>query len=135
MQPTAEKIWGAAQQLLRSLLNTDIYNLWFAALRASDLEGDCITLEVANDFCELWLKDNYIGLLRDVLAQSSGQSLDIRFRVVAPPGAPTEPGLAAMGDSSAPIEEPPETAERHGTPRDVYFNPRNTFDKIGRAHV
>ena len=29
MQASAEKIWGSAQQSLRSLLNADTYNLWF----------------------------------------------------------------------------------------------------------
>ena len=128
MQPSAEKIWQSAQQLLRGLLNTDIYNLWFASLRARDLDGDFLTLEVANDFCELWLKDNYLGLLRDVLTQSSGQAIDIRFCVVAPPVALPGPGLSAAGETPAAHEEPPETFERHGTPRDVHFNPRNTFD-------
>jgi chromosomal replication initiator protein len=128
MQPSAEKIWSSAQQLLRGLLNTDIYNLWFASLRASELEGDCLTLEVVNDFCELWLKDNYLGLLRDVLAQSSGQSLEIRFRVVAPPGLLPKPGCPADGESPAPHEEPPEPVERPSTPRETSFNPRNTFD-------
>ena len=130
MQPSAEKIWGSAQHLLRSLLNTDIYNLWFASLRASDLDGDCITLEVANDFCELWLKDNYLGLLRDVLAQSSGQSLDIHFHVVAPPVAAHKPGTAPADGTPIVREEPPaETPERHGGPREIVpFNSRNTFD-------
>src|SRR5436190_21860454 len=124
MQPSAEKIWISAQQLLRGLLNTDIYNLWFASLRASDLNGDNITLEVANDFCELWLKDNYLGLLRDVLAQSSGQALDIKFQISAAPTVRT--GSGAEGAPLAP--RPEQESERHGTPRELPFNPRNTFD-------
>lgn len=68
MQPSAEKIWGSAQEQLRSMLSADTYNLWFAPLRATEFEGDCVVLEVANDFCEVWLKDNYQGLLQDVLS-------------------------------------------------------------------
>ena len=127
MQLSAEKIWSGAQAILRGLLNPDIYKLWFASLRATELDGDTLTLEVANDFCELWLKDNYLGLLRDALAQSSGQPLDIQFRInsatlpapiaPAPDGAPP----AEREDYSAPTE-------RHPAPREVPFNPRNTFD-------
>ena len=62
MQASAEKIWGAAQEHLRSMLSADTYNLWFAPLRACALENNSIMLEVANDFCEVWLKDNYLGL-------------------------------------------------------------------------
>lgn len=75
MQGSAEKIWSAAQEHLRSMLSGDTYNLWFAPLRASAHENNGITLEVANDFCEVWLKDNYLGLLQDVIAMASGRQL------------------------------------------------------------
>ena len=83
---SAEKTWATAQEMLRTMLNSDIYNLWFAPVRASVLEGGQITLEVANDFCEVWLKDNYLGLIQDVLTHASGQPLRVKFIVVAVPG-------------------------------------------------
>ena len=79
MQISAEKIWSAAQEKLRSMLSADTYNLWFAQLRGYDLEGNCIVLEVANDFCEVWLKDNYMGLLQEVLSQASTAPMQVKF--------------------------------------------------------
>jgi chromosomal replication initiator protein len=81
MQPSADIVWGAAQQQLRAMLNTDIYNLWFLPIKATALGEDTLTLEVANDFCEVWLKDNYLGLIHDVLMQASGQNLKVKFHV------------------------------------------------------
>ena len=81
MQASAEKIWGAAQEHLRSMLSADTYNLWFAPLRACAQDNNSITLEVANDFCEVWLKDNYMGLLQDVIALASGRQLQVKFKV------------------------------------------------------
>ena len=97
MQASAERIWSAAQEHLRSMLSADIYNLWFAPLRACAQEIVSVTLEVANDFCEVWLKDNYMGLLQDVIALASGRQLQIRFKVSggngpAAPGAPPVQG-------------------------------------------
>src|SRR5579872_2825931 len=83
MPASAEKVWIAAQQRLRAMLNADTYNLWFSPLRANALENDSIVLEVANDFCEVWLKDNYMGLLEEVLTRSSGQPMRVKFKVVA----------------------------------------------------
>src|SRR5579863_4346246 len=104
MQASADKIWGEAQQLLRTMLNTDIYNLWFLPIKPVALDGDTMALEVANDFCEVWLKDNYLGLISDVLAQASGQNLKVKFRVNAAGstlGAP--PGeRKAKGKTAAP---------------------------------
>src|SRR3954469_24346531 len=81
MQPTADTIWTSAQEHLRSMLSSDTYNLWFAPLRACSQENNSLTLEVANEFCEVWLKDNYLGLLQDVLALSCGRQLQINFKV------------------------------------------------------
>ena len=94
-QAGAETIWVAAQKVLREMLNQDIYNLWFANLRPTGLNGDEITLEVANDFCEVWLSENYLALLQDILAHVSGRKLQVKFQLAAgaahnaPAAAPT----------------------------------------------
>src|SRR5947208_11339199 len=81
MQASAEKIWDFAQQHLRSMLSADTYKLWFETLRAGTLDGNSLVLEVSNDFCEVWLKDNYMGLLQDVVALAAGRQLQIKFKV------------------------------------------------------
>ncbi|MFO1498806.1 MAG: chromosomal replication initiator protein DnaA [Verrucomicrobiota bacterium] len=123
MQSPAEKIWVAAQELLRTMLNADIYNLWFAPIQAAGMEHDTITLAVANDFCELWLKDNYLGLIQDVLGHASGQPLKVRFHVRGdhpPVTTPVEP-------KNSKTKEPDELAARNNH-RDFVFNPKNTFE-------
>src|SRR2546429_7387791 len=109
MPVSAEKLWAAAQEMLRTMLNSDIYNLWFAPVQANALEGDQITLEVANDFCEVWLKDNYIGLIQDVLVHASGQPLKVKFKVAALPAGATLPGESRAAKAKA-VEEPEEPA-------------------------
>src|SRR5882724_12003337 len=94
MPVTVENVWPAARELLRTMLNPDIFNLWFAPIRATALEGDHLTLEVANDFCEVWLKDNYLGLIQDVLMHASSQPLKVTFKV-----APGSSGAALVGES------------------------------------
>ena len=123
MQASAEGIWSAAQEHLRSMLSADTYNLWFAPLRAAALEDNSLTLEVANDFCEVWLKDNYMGLLQDVLALASGRQLQVKFKVGSghpAPAAPPPPQPGTKPAKSAP--------ERTPVNNDIGFNPKNTFD-------
>jgi chromosomal replication initiator protein len=81
MQAFAERTWGATQEHLRSLLGPDTYNLWFAPLRARSQDDNSLVLEAADDFCEVWLKENYMGLLEDAVALVSGRRLKIRFEV------------------------------------------------------
>src|SRR5271157_3395110 len=127
MQASADKIWGEAQQFLRTMLNTDIYNLWFLPIRAVALEGEMLVLEVANDFCEVWLKDNYLGLISDVLAQASGQNLKVKFRVNA--GGSTL-GVPAA-DHKIKTKSAAEPVERNNLLRsEIAFNPKNTFESF-----
>jgi chromosomal replication initiator protein len=126
MQTSAEKLWSSAQEQLREKLNADIYNLWFANLRAKALQDGELTLEVANDFCDLWLKENYLPLLQDVLGRVTGESLRVKF-VIEHPAAPgavvaEPPAKAVRAAAEAEVHAP------HG--REVSFNPRTTFDSF-----
>ena len=87
MQLSAEKIWNSAQEQLRSKLSRDTYNMWFAPLRASAIDGAHVTLEAPNEFCEVWLKDNYISLLQDAVAIAAGKQLQIKFKISTTPTA------------------------------------------------
>jgi len=111
------------------MLSGDTYNLWFAPLRASALEDNALTLEVANDFCEVWLKDNYLGLLRDVVGLASGRQLQIKFRVGsangAMPAAAPAPPPVVKGKENKEAEAPVEKVVLNHEPS---FNPRNTFE-------
>src|SRR5437899_9938147 len=124
MQASAERIWGAAQGHLRSMLSTDTYNLWFAPLRACGQDNSSLVLEVANDFCEVWLKDNYMGLLQDVVALASGHQLQIKFKVGSGNG-PVPPDILPTQEQTKPVEIP---AERVSTSHELNFNPKNTFE-------
>ncbi|MGA9777876.1 MAG: DnaA/Hda family protein, partial [Verrucomicrobiia bacterium] len=127
MQLSVEKIWNSAREHLRSRLNADTYNMWFAPLRANAVDPNCVTLEVANEFCEVWLKDNYLSLLQDALAVAAGRQLQIKFKVAA--------GNVAQA-LSAPVAPAPAKPTRAAefnherTPHngEINFNPKNTFE-------
>jgi len=125
-QASAERIWAAAQQHLRSMLSNDTFNLWFAPLRAASHENNGIVLEVANDFCEVWLKENYLGLLEDVVALASGRQLGVQFKVASPHSviaAASGPAPTAKGKTADPVE-------RTAPVQELSFNPKNTFDSF-----
>ena len=117
MHKPVQEVWSAAQLKLRALLNPDIYNLWFAPIKAVSHEEHSICLCVANDFCELWLKDNYLGLLQDVLSQAAGVPLQVVFRI----GNESELVVAPSVAVSSPVERTVVKGEN-------LFNPKNTFE-------
>src|SRR5690242_11608154 len=126
MQISAEKIWHSAQNHLRAKLNQDTFNMWFAPLRASTLDGHHITLEAPNEFCEVWLKDNYLSLMQDAVAVAAGCKLQVKFKPSLPQArAVTGPKPATTTPKPKPAEP---AAERTPTNGDLHFNPKNTFD-------
>src|SRR6516162_898574 len=126
MQPSAEKIWTAAQEHLRSMLSPDTYNLWFAPLRACGQEANTIVLEVANDFCEVWLKDNYMGLLQDVLSRASLRPMQVKFKIASASTAPQ----VMTGPVEAPKPAKLGEALVERVTAELGFNPKNTFDSF-----
>ncbi len=140
-QASAEKVWAAAQQVLKTLLTPEIYNLWFASLRAGSLDDEKLVLEVSNEFCELWLQDNYLSLLNDVLAQVTGQRLEVAFKVragdalvKARTGADAEDGAKAgppeAGSARPSAREAASEDDQRSAAllREISFNPKNTFE-------
>jgi chromosomal replication initiator protein len=128
MQSPAENTWSAAQELLRSMLNADLYNLWFSPIQAVGIEGETIVLRVANDFSELWLKDNYLGLIQDVLMHASGQHLGVRFEVRADQHYAQAPNCRGVKLKDSQEETISKAAQPREHSREIHFNPKNTFE-------
>jgi chromosomal replication initiator protein len=107
------------------MLNPDTYNLWFSKLRACGQDQNSLVLEVANDFCEVWLKDNYMDLLQQVVGIASGRELQIKFKVATGNSVPT---IAAPAPARTRAAEPP--AEKNSATQELNFNPKNTFESF-----
>jgi chromosomal replication initiator protein len=125
MQLSVEKIWNSAQEQLRSKLSRDTYNMWFAPLRASAIDGSHVTLEAPNEFCEVWLKDNYISLLQDAVAIAAGKQLQIKFKIST---ATTAAPISAPARTTAKAKTSEPAHERASANGDNSFNPKNTFE-------
>ena len=127
MQISAEKIWSSAQEHLRVKLSRDTFNMWFAPLRPCVVDGHQLTMEAPNEFCEVWLKDNYLSLLQDAVAVAAGCRLQVKFRVnsSSPPASPASPAHAAVPTKARSVEPAIERAHSTG---DQHFNPKNTFE-------
>jgi len=120
MAATVDKIWTKTTKQIRTLLNTETYNLWFSAVQPLSVNQSSITLEVPNEFSEVWLKDNYLELLQDALVQATGRKLKIKFKVAEGNGVATPTAKSARGKKAAVGGKVNEG--------DLIFNPRNTFE-------
>ena len=99
--------------------------MWFAPLRACAIDGNNVTLETANEFSGVWLKDNYLSLLQDAFAVAAGRQLQVKFKI-ATGNAP-----APSASAPAPVKtKAPETAHERPVNSELHFNPKNTFESF-----
>jgi chromosomal replication initiator protein len=126
MQLSAEKIWNSAQEQLRSKLSRDTYNMWFAPLRVCEIDSNHVTLETPNEFCELWLKDNYLSLLQDAVAVAASRQLQVKFKI----GTGTAQTASAPAAAPAKTKSAESSHERSPSSGDLAFNPKNTFESF-----
>lgn len=114
------------------MTSPEMFKLWFAPLRARTLEGDCLVLEVANDFCGMWLKDNHQKLLQQVLSLAAAQELRVRFETAkdAPVSTTTTtPRPVTSGKPGVANSRTIRNASVRNAPADEsVFNPKNTFE-------
>tara|TARA_Y100000588_G_scaffold43028_1_gene40942 strand:- start:54 stop:1418 length:1365 start_codon:yes stop_codon:yes gene_type:complete len=119
-----EKTWLQASETLRTMVNADLFNLWFDPIRPGSINEDTAVLIVPNDFCAVWLKDNYLELLQDVLAHITGKKLNIQLEINET--IADEVHVQATDASKDAAETQPASTRQRGS-SEKPFNPKNTF--------
>lgn len=104
MNPDASSLWQRSAALLRDRVNPDLFNLWFAPIQAVEVAHDTITLGIPNHFYEVWLQDNYVGLIREAITAVCGRALAVKFSLqpVAPAPVPVAPAAAPLFPAEPP---------------------------------
>ncbi len=77
----AEAIWKKACNELQKKLHEDIYSRWIAVISAGRIEADAMVLYVSNDIYQSWLEENYLPVIREAVAEVSGETYKILFEV------------------------------------------------------
>ncbi len=122
METNVSALWTGTCKRLREVLSKDVYERWIKVIEAEKLDGDTLTLHVANDFYQSWLEENYLSLIKDAVGAVCGRELNIVFGVNhhVPESLP-----------SAPASRP--KAKKASSPRSktrAPMNPNYTFDSF-----
>lgn len=124
----AEAIWSAARETLRGMLKPEIFALWFAPLRVRSAADDAVTLEVTDEFCEVWLRDNYLDVLRSVVSRAAIRPMRVLFVVCETSAAPTLSSPAMVEEAAAEAAaEAGVIQDKERAKEEAPFNPQNTF--------
>ncbi len=123
MPSDLEALWNRVDGYLRSRLRPDLYDRWFAPLRALALEGGRLQIAAPDRFHRDFVEDNYRAWFEEFVPGLAGEPLRISFLVDdARPAAPPPPSPPLLTPLPRPADGP------LADPRDSRPNPRYTCD-------
>jgi chromosomal replication initiator protein len=121
VQFSHENIWKESLEIIRDNINPRSYQTWFAPLKAVSITDNSIILSVPNKFFCEWLDNHYLTLLRNAVAQVSGQSLAIRYEILD-----QQPYSPYSDKTLEPVITPPkESTSRIETNLNAHYNFEN----------
>lgn len=122
-----EALWNEASHVLQGMLNADLFNRWFAPVKAVSLDEEALVLGVANEFYQIWLQDNFLPLIRESVNQVASQPVQVRF-VIDPTVRQTTAATQAVPATSPAATESVKGSDRASV--EMRLNPRYTFESF-----
>ena len=132
MTASTEAIWTQAKETLQSMVNPDLFNLWFDPIKLVTIKKSTAILLAPNEFCAVWLKDNYKEILQDVLSHITSSKLTVQFEIGL--DTASEQCSSESTDTESKLKKNTKATKTKTTTRtksadssEKLFNPKNTF--------
>ena len=122
---TPETFWSSLRESLLDVIPPDTFRVWFDSMRVGRLDEDGCELIAPNEFSAIWIRDNYLDVIRREADRLVGRPFTIELL-----GDLSEPEVSGrLKDSSTPSS--PKKGSRLSGPalqgRSLGINPKNTF--------
>ena len=120
-----ETFWSSLREHLLEVIPPDTFRVWFDNMRVGRLDEDGCELIAPNEFSAIWIRDNYLDVIRREADRLVGRPFTVELL-----GDLSEPETnARLKDSSA--SSSPKSGSRLSGPalqgRSLGINPKNTF--------
>ena len=132
MTASTEEIWTQAKETLQSMVNPDLFNLWFDPIKLVTIKKSTAILLAPNEFCAVWLKDNYKEILQDVLSHITSSKLTVQFEIGL--DTASKQCSSESTDTESKFKKNTKATKTKTTTRtksadssEKLFNPKNTF--------
>ena len=132
MTASTEAIWTQAKETLQSMVNPDLFNLWFDPIKLVTIKKSTAILLAPNEFCAVWLKDNYKEILQDVLSHITSSKLSVQFEIGL--DTASKQCSSESTDTESKFKKNTKATKTKTTTRsksadsaEKLFNPKNTF--------
>lgn len=78
---SAKIVWDRCLQFFKDNLTPEAYNTWFSKIKASELDGNVLYIEVPTRFYYEWLEENYVKLIKTALTKELSSNARLIYRI------------------------------------------------------
>lgn len=110
------EVWEKAKDVIKTQLNSQSFETWFAPIKLSGLSYESVTLEVPNQFYKDWLNDKYLKIIEDALEKCAHRRVAVLLSV------------SSLPQTSAPAQVSARVKSAGLPSRQSGLNPRYTFE-------
>jgi chromosomal replication initiator protein len=118
-----ENVWLSARSNIEKVLTPQNFANWIKPIRFLSARKDHLLLEVPDTYFRDWIRDNYLGMIKEAISSVSDSSYEIELKVV-PARTPGKPDEHAKAEHAVPVSsDKNDDADYHPV-----LNPLYTFD-------
>lgn len=111
MNANAKQIWQTTLERLRQRFDTATFTTWFQATTALSFQDGVLVVSVGTTFSRQHLEVRYGEVIRSILAEITGGSIEVRFVVEHEPPGPAEP-IEGLAPPASPLPVQPKRGYR-----------------------
>ena len=109
---TAETLWAACLEIVADIIQPQAFKTWFRPVKALELRGNTLIIQVPSQFFYEWIEEYYLELLSKTLHRLLGQAPRLEYNILME-GQPTHQHAPAS------VTLPGATAARPRNPENV----------------
>lgn len=94
-------VWERCLRTIKNSIGAQSYKTWFEPIKAVQLEGAVLTIQVPNKFFYEWLEEHYVGLLKATIHKELGEQGKLEYQILMGQPATTRQGNPLAQPASA----------------------------------
>src|SRR5690554_7611795 len=80
MNKTAQSVWENCLSFIKDNIQEQAYKTWFEPIKAIELSGNVLHIQVPSKFFYEWLEEHYVKLLKLSLTRSEEHTSELQSR-------------------------------------------------------
>src|SRR5690606_1434403 len=81
MNKTAQSVWENCLSFIKDNIQEQAYKTWFEPIKAVELSGNVLPIQVPSKFFYEWLEEHYVKLLKLSLTKELGESAKLIYKI------------------------------------------------------